>query len=150
MEQDISQYPVFARWQRSNGLRGFSVWIPWPAWQKATRTAHTPRPGFRPLVKSAKQYQAFLEQAVMVNEFPVLPWLREGSEYILEFISFNHKSDNDQHSWGLQDDFVKSRLLADDKSCEATVSRRYRIPKDQEQRIFVAGYESIVPERLDK
>lgn len=146
--QDLSAYPVFCRGER-NGLRWFSGWLPWPAWQKATRTAHTPRPGFRPLVKSAKMYQQYIAQGVLVNEFSELPWLRAGSEYELHFISFNHRSDNDQHSWGLQDDFVKSGLLADDKSCANTASRRERIPKDQEQRIFIAGWETVSPERQE-
>lgn len=137
--QDLSAYPNFARGERG-GLRYASAWLPKPAWTKHTRTALTVKPGFRPLTKAAKQYEQFLAQAILVNELN--GWIREGTEYILEVISFVHKSDMDQWSGGILDGLVKGGLMADDKHGEALVSRRRIVPKTEEQRIFIAVYET--------
>ena len=137
--QDLSAFHVMARGER-NGLRYVSFFAPWPAKTKHNRTALTAKPGFRPLVAAAKKYQQFIAQAVLVND--LIGWIREDTEYILEVITFGHRSDNDQYTGGLQDDLVKSGLMANDRHCEATVSRRLVIPKDQEKKLFVAVYET--------
>lgn len=140
-KQDLTAYPNLSRGTFADGKRWFSGWLPVPAWTKHNRTVLTARPGFRPLSTPGKKYQQFVMQAVLVNEFPALPWLREGSEYILEVITFSDRMDNDQFTGGLQDDFVKSTLLANDKHCEATVSRRVRT-EGGENRVYIAGYET--------
>jgi len=137
--QDLSAYPNMARGER-NGLRYVSFFAPWPATTKHTRTALTAKRGFRPLVKAAKRYQEYMKQAVLVND--LVGWIRPGTEYVLEVITMGHRSDADQYIGGLQDDLVKSGLMADDKHCEATVARRYSIPKDQEKKLFVAVFET--------
>lgn len=140
-EQDLSAYPTFSRGER-NGLRYFSAWLPVPSWTKHTRTAITAEPGFRPLVKAARLYREFLGQAVLCAGFEALPWLREKSEWALEFISFTPKHDHDQWSEGLQDDLVKVGLLSNDRWSESTLSRRVRTEKGTEPRLFLAGYET--------
>lgn len=141
--QDLSAYPALSKGTRVDGLRYFSGFWPRPSWTKHTRTALTARAGFRPLVKAAKQYEQFIAQAILVND--LVGWIREGTEYVIEIVSFVHRSDMDQWGGGLMDGLVKSGAMVDDRHGEALVQRRVRIPKDQPERVFIAVYESEAP-----